>query len=361
MTCIRAMEGNIYGKWKSCTINTVNLPKCFQQNVKIHLSDIFQGPIVRIRPDVLHVNDPSYINQIYTPASGSRREKYSTTLNAIQAEGSGLGTRDHDLHRRRRTVLNPYFSMQNVRRLEPVIQETFRNLLRRMEGWAQVGTPVPLNMAFKATTKDIITAYALGQDEKCLDMEDLNAPFFNSIAPVRENHIGTYMYYVSKVLQSMPPFLIIKLVPKVTNFVHFMQVCEVFLCEIGALMAKSNHFQRMNAQIEDIKKQEEPDSKTIFHEILKANIPESEKETRRLADEAMVLLIAGMETTAQTLAAITYRLLTNPPILKHLKKELENALPHPTDIPEASKLDGLPFLVSLTHSLSVQQIFRECK
>lgn len=106
--------------------------------------------------------------------------------------------------------------------------------------------------------------------------------------------------------------------------------------------------QELNAQIEDIRKaEEEPKTKTIFHEMLQSNIPDSEKETWRLADEAMVLLIAGMETTGQTLAAITYRLLTNPPILKHLKKELENALPNPNDIPEASKLEGLPYLVSL--------------
>ena len=114
----------------------------------------------------------------------------------------------------------------------------------------------------------------------------------------------------------------------------------------------------MNAQIEDIRKtQEEPKNKTIFHEMLQSNIPESEKETRRLADEAMVVLIAGMETTAQTLAAITYRLLTNPPILKHLKKELENALPNPTELPEASKLDGLPYLVSLVYSPSFNPVW----
>ena len=229
-------EGNTYGKWKRCTRNTVTILKCSQS--KFLSFDMFQGPIVRIRPDVLHINDPLYIDKIYTRASGPRREKYKTTLNAIQAEGSGLGTRDHDLHRRRRTVLNPYFSMQNVRRLEPVIQETFRNLLRRMEVWAKLGTPVPLNMAFKATTKDIIAAYALGQVEKCLDMEDLNAPFFDSIAPVRANHLGTYLYYVSRALQSMPPSLIIKLVPRVTKFVLFMQVCEVYHHDVGALTIK---------------------------------------------------------------------------------------------------------------------------
>lgn len=60
----------------------------------------------------------------------------------------------------------------------------------------------------------------------------------------------------------------------------------------------------------------------------------------------MVLLIAGMETTAQTLTAITYHLLTNPLILRRLKDELELAMPDPNQLPVASKLDSLPYLVS---------------
>ena len=91
-----------------------------------------------------------------------------------------------------------------------------------------------------------------------------------------------------------------------------------------------------------------PEERTIFHEILQADIPDSEKETRRLVEEAMVLLIAGTETTAQTLAALTYHLLANPPILKRLKKELQAALPDVNEVPSAAKLDRLPYLVRLT-------------
>lgn len=169
------------------------------------------------------MNDPDYIDQIYTRALGSRREKYKTTLNVLQVPGSVLGTKDHDLHRARRAVLNPYFSMQNVRRLEPVIHQTLGNLLTRMEAWARMGVPAPMSVAYKATTKDIIHAYAFGEGEKCLEMEDLNAGFFEGVAPVWVNHIGTYFYYFSVVMASMPPALIIKLLPRIANFVRFVQ------------------------------------------------------------------------------------------------------------------------------------------
>ena len=86
------------------------------------------------------------------------------------------------------------------------------------------------------------------------------------------------------------------------------------------------------------------EGRTIFHEIIRSDIPEPEKRTRRLADEAMVIVIAGSETTAATLAAIMYHLLADRTLLKRLKTELESAMPDPTQLPVASKLDGLPLL-----------------
>jgi hypothetical protein len=54
--------------------------------------------------------------------------------------------------------------------------------------------------------------------------------------------------------------------------------------------------QGLNDQNESIRNIKDlPVGKTIFHDILLADIPELEKQTRRLADEAMVLLIAGLE------------------------------------------------------------------
>ena len=90
-----------------------------------------------------------------------------------------------------------------------------------------------------------------------------------------------------------------------------------------------------------------PEGRTIFHEIIRSDIPESEKQTQRLTDEAMVILIAGSETTASTLAAITYHLLADRKLLDRLRAELVTAMPNQNELPVASKLDSLPFLNAL--------------
>lgn len=182
------------------------------------------GPIVRNRPDAIHVSDPLFIDTLYSQSPKQRRERYYTVIQGLQAPGSILATVDHDMHRRRRAVLNPYFSQQNVRRLEPIIKDTLANLLRRFDGWAREGAPVQLNTAFRAATKDVIQAYALGESAKCLDMPDCNAAFFDVLTPQRICHLGNHIYWLAKLLNNLPPATMKFLVPRVGVFIEFMQV-----------------------------------------------------------------------------------------------------------------------------------------
>jgi hypothetical protein len=59
------------------------------------------GPVVRIMPNVVHVNDPSFIEQLYPQSPQLRRERAQTFLNFFNEYLSMLPTRDHQLHRQR--------------------------------------------------------------------------------------------------------------------------------------------------------------------------------------------------------------------------------------------------------------------
>ncbi|KAI0179115.1 cytochrome P450 [Hypoxylon sp. FL1284] len=283
------------------------------------------GPIVRIRPDVVHVNDPTFIEKLYSQSPKHRRERYWTVIQTLQADGSILATKDHDLHRRRRAVLNPYFSQQNVRRLEPVINDTLASLLHRMDGWAKAGAPVRINIAFRAATKDVIQAYAFGGGDKCLEMEDCDAPFFDILTPSPMAHLGTHIFWLAVFMANMPAKIMLALIPRIGVFANFLK--------------------GLAARIEEVRRAKDlPEGKTIFHEIIRSDIPESEKKTERLTDEAMVMVVAGSETTALTLAAILYHLLSDRELFGRLRAELETVMPDRYGLPVASKLDGLPLL-----------------
>lgn len=183
---------------------------------------------MRVRPDALHCNDPEFIDVLYTQSPKHRRERYKTVIDPMNAPGSILATKDHDMHRKRRSILNPFFSKQNVRRLEPILNDTLETLLRRMDTWAAKGEPVRMSVPFRAATKDIIQTYAFGPGQKYLEMEDCNAEFFNALEPQRVCYLGTYFPRLCSFVASLPPEAVMWLNPRVGTFARFLIVSAAF-------------------------------------------------------------------------------------------------------------------------------------
>ena len=103
---------------------------------------------------------------------GTLVESIKTLLRNGKVPDSTAGTRSHDHHRSRRAALNPYFSKASIRRLEPVITLALDNLLHPLDVCAKNGEVMPLTMAYKATTCDIITDYCFGESTGFLMRDD---------------------------------------------------------------------------------------------------------------------------------------------------------------------------------------------
>ncbi len=63
------------------------------------------GPIVRISPYEVHVQDPDFYDQLYSRSG--RRDKYAWLKERLGDPHSLFSTSNHDLHRVRRAALNP--------------------------------------------------------------------------------------------------------------------------------------------------------------------------------------------------------------------------------------------------------------
>jgi hypothetical protein len=96
---------------------------------KQHLNPLFrvatdiQGPIVRISPREVSISDVEFIDTVYAPKNQAKRNKDFEKVKALGINTSIGGAVDHDLHRRRRESLNPFFSKKSVLNLAPEIEE----------------------------------------------------------------------------------------------------------------------------------------------------------------------------------------------------------------------------------------------
>lgn len=85
---------------------------------------------------------------------------------------------------------------------------------------------------------------------------------------------------------------------------------------------------------------------TIFREILSSkSLPSLDKTHQRLADEADILVGAGVETTAFALCVGVFHIVNTPQIYRKLKNELLEALPDGDEnMPSLLELEKLPYL-----------------
>ena len=85
-------------------------------------------------------------------------------------------------------------------------------------------------------------------------------------------------------------------------------------------------------------------SVNLFTEALN-RLPEEEKDVQRLADEALVVIVAGSETTSRALASMIYHVMKSPDIHSTLLRELDDAIKDCTAETPYQRLEQLPYLV----------------
>jgi hypothetical protein len=135
------------------------------------------GPIVRITPEELHINDPEWIPELY-PVGGRRRDKYRRAMEVFGFRDAAIATVEHDMHRMRRGAMSRMFSKDSIRRLEPIMQENLGKLFGRLQEYQDSGKPLNMLPVYSAFTNDLIAEYAFGINCDWLGNPEFNKDFF---------------------------------------------------------------------------------------------------------------------------------------------------------------------------------------
>jgi len=140
-----------------------------------NLLTISTGPLVRITPDEVHLSDP--LNYELINFVGSKWPK-SNFYDIFGLEYSTFSARSPDLHRIRRSALNPFFSRKMVLELEDIVQDKASKLISLAKNAFSAGKSLNLHFAFRSISVDVITEYAFGQSYDLLDRPDLGQELF---------------------------------------------------------------------------------------------------------------------------------------------------------------------------------------
>ncbi|KAL2072092.1 hypothetical protein VTL71DRAFT_11435 [Oculimacula yallundae] len=285
------------------------------------------GPIIRITPTELHIDDPDFYEQLYN--RDGKRDKSAYFAGRFGYASDSFSTIDHDTHRMRRKAMSPMFSVKKIEEFQPVILEKVEKFCRKVARY-QDGQVLPLSRALTALTTDIITEYSFARSYDHLDSTDFKDTFHEALVAIYVvGHFALHFSWVFPVLDIMPEWVVEKMQPEILPVVGLRKSLAKQVREIRDGLNES--YKHVNHP-------------TIFHELLYSDLPEAEKSDARLGDEAQLIIAAGLVTTSWALTVASFHISKNPEILEKLRKELAAAGSSSTKPLDWHKLEKLPYL-----------------
>ncbi|RAH70116.1 cytochrome P450 [Aspergillus aculeatinus CBS 121060] len=290
------------------------------------------GPIVRINPREVHIIDPAMYDEIYA-GNSRKRNKDPVFVSSFASPFSVIATIDHDLHRARRSLLNPFFSKKAVTELSTIIQEKIARLSWHLERFYADETVIALHTAFVGLTGDTITHYLYGQDKGYLSDPDLTKRDFIwelMFEGTNSCHLFRFLPSIPQLIKALPGRWMRLTRPKLAQ-VYAMQE-QIAQQSRDALLNKDSHASTVGS---------------IYQALTDPSLPPEDRSLARLRDESFILLVAGTETTASSLTFAVYQLLRDRGMFLKVRQELKQAMPTPRHEPKWSQLEQLPYLTAI--------------
>lgn len=213
---------NMHLRSKRCTKNMVT-PRLLLSCCIL----TFSGPIVRISPHELHINDPEYFDVLYSNNLPVNKSSWYT--GQFDMAYTAFGTIEHKQHRLRRSALNPFFSKKKINQLEPTIQSVVEKLSSRLKGFTGTEKPVEMRAAYSALTIDIITTYSFNESWDHLDSPDFKKDWFDGVHVMMG--AGNFMKqfpWLFNVVRVLPQSFVVWLSPTFENIFMYENVGHTY-------------------------------------------------------------------------------------------------------------------------------------
>ncbi|KAH8746389.1 cytochrome P450 [Diaporthe sp. PMI_573] len=299
------------------------------------------GPIVRINPSELSIQDAQYYDRLYVTGAVRKTDCWPGNGGMDFKDSHGT-TIYHDIHRLRRKPMEPYFSRKGVFRMEPVLKRLITTMVHRLDSFRGTGSVVRLDHVFSAFSSDVITAICVGYNESTsLKHSNFDPQWYDLF------HEAIYMTplfrsfpILPKILACLPKRLLEAMNPALNRLNDWREMAENHITKVKAQQATSDNSICSESSTRTR-------YSTLFQELVSSDsgLPESERSIQRLTTEAQVLLGAGTVTTTRTLTYLATHILLDDRVKKRLQEELRDPMAgFPERVPSLTELERLPYL-----------------
>ncbi|MDO9286581.1 MAG: cytochrome P450 [Aquabacterium sp.] len=233
-----------------------------------------------------------------------------------------------DWRRQRRMVMHG-FDPTHVRRYFPSLQVVAQRLARRWQRAAQSGQAIDLQADLMRYTVDTIAGLAFGAEVNTLESDH----------DVIQQHLDKIFPAISRrVLAPLPVWRWVKSAAD--------RELERSLVEVNT--AVNGFIAQARARL-----QAEPDRRAHPHNLLEAMItaadaPDSGITDRQVAGNVLTMLLAGEDTTANTIAWMIHLLWRHPQVLARAIDEVRRVC-GPDEVPTLAMIEQLDFVEACAH------------
>ena len=256
----------------------------------------------------------------------------NTLISQISSARTLAGARTHEAHKKRRVVLNKYFSKASITKFENMVHSIGQLLCDDLLSRAGTGEHIDVNDAYACLAMDVVSSYCFGEEKGLLDANDFSLSFRSTIhGGLEVMPVGREWPFILDLIQGMPDAIAQRLNPDFARFGRYLlniqkQIVELVKAyKLGGTKALGNR-------------------KSILLDMLQSQATGQDDPIKYLDNEAATILTAGSETVAWTLSVLTYHLLAQPQVLDKVEKELSNVVKNPCNLPKWSELEQLPYL-----------------
>ncbi|KAE8336391.1 hypothetical protein BDV24DRAFT_168322 [Aspergillus arachidicola] len=266
------------------------------------------GPVIRINPDDVHIDDPDFFDQVFNQTNGHAVKP----LRVAEVFGPYPATI---------APLNPFFSKKPVNDLVPVMWRPIDILRKRLQQAAQTGDMLNMKYIYATVTLDIINAYCFAHEPHNVDQPDFGRKGFDDVDSFLEVILlNIHIPWAMRFTYSLPDRVNKILAPAMADILDFRR--------------------DLSRQGEAIRHGEDTAYKkaghrTVFHGLLDSKLPPAE--------------------LAYVLRGTAYHIAANPSVRQRLHGELVANIPDPQQIPTLTTLEQLPYLTAV-----IQEGLRLC-